>query len=144
MRCECGYQTCTNCSEFVDHTMEHEPTGHAWIKTTNKYYKRTAFGKYEKGIITFGRTYVCFITYKPVYKSWVLDVLADGCFVVQGARCLKISIAINAGSDIIKHLIASDINRKPRQETRNSKLETWHPNLDGSAEPIGLAMEVQP
>ena len=28
-------------------------------------------------------------------------------------------------------------------ETGNSKLETWHPNLDGSAEPIGLAMEVK-
>jgi len=115
MRCDVGRCTCINCPEFAESKADHEPTGHAWILTTNKYFKRTQPGRYEKGIITFGRTYVCFVTYKPVYKSWVLDVLADGCFVVQGARCLKISIAINAGSDIIKHLIASDINRKPRQ-----------------------------
>ena len=132
MRCVAGRATCINCPEFVDHTFEREPTGHAWIKTTNKYYKRTQPGRYEKGIITFGRTYVCFITYTPIYKSWVLDVLADGCFVVQGARCLKIGIAINLGSDAIKHLIAEDINRKPRhlsaeQEPRDKPVAAARP-----------------
>lgn len=117
MRCLVGRKICAGeqCSEFVRYHPDREPTGHAWITTTNKYFKRTQPGRYEKGIITFGRTYVCFITYTPIYKSWVLDVLADGCFVVQAARCSKIGIAINIGSDAIKHLIADDINRKPRQ-----------------------------
>jgi len=113
MRCECGYQTCLGCSEFVNHTMEHEPTGHAWIKTTNKYYKRSHPGRYEKGIITFGCTYEMCIMYKR--GLWVLDVLVDMEYVLVGAECLKIAVAIEAGSGLIKHLIAADNNRKPRQ-----------------------------
>ena len=114
MRCVAGRMTCINCPDFVDHTFEREPTGHAWITHTNKYFKRTQPGRYEKGIITFGRTYVMCVYRAPCDRLWTLDVLINGNFNVRGARCLKIGIAINIGSDAIKHLIASDINRVPK------------------------------
>lgn len=154
MRCECGYGTCVNCSKYVEHKMEHEPTGHAWILTTNKYYKRTAHGpnaRYEKGIITFGSTYIMCAYLAPCDRMWTLDVLVDGSFAVKGARCSKIGIAINIGSDAIKHLIAADINRVPKnlraeQEPRDKPVavasKTGTPaSLIGHEEPPRLGCE---
>lgn len=117
LRCNCGRKICAGdqCSEFIPYEVEREPTGHAWIKITDKYFKRTMPGRYEKAIITFGRTYICCIDYSVFKSAWVLDVLVDGNFVVSGAHCSKISIAINIGSDTIKHLIAADINRVPKK-----------------------------
>jgi hypothetical protein len=112
-RCERERGTCVNCGDFVPDTVEREPTGHAWITYTNKYFKRTQTGMYEKGIITGGSTYVFCVSNSPGCKHWELSVWVNGQPVVLGAQVQKIGVAIHAGAAIVRHLIASDINRDP-------------------------------
>lgn len=115
--CNIGRVICEGdqCSEFIRYRLEREPTGHEWIKLTNKYYKRNEAGLYAKGIITFGVTYIFTVRADATCALWHLTVTKDKDLICWNARFSKIGIAINAGSDIIKHLIADDINRKPRQ-----------------------------
>ncbi len=115
-RCERGHDACTGtCGDYECSTFEREPTGHEWIKLTNKYYKRNENGLYAKGIITFGRTYIFSVWADATCALWHLTVTKDKEPICTCARFGKIGIAINAGSDIIKHLIADDINRKPKR-----------------------------
>ena len=115
LRCHIGGKNCMGCKDFVPYTVEREPTGHEWILTTNKYYKRNREGLYAKGIITFGCTYICTVRADATCALWHLTVTKNKELICTGARFGKIRHAIQTGSDIIKHLIAEDINRVPKQ-----------------------------
>jgi len=115
LHCEAGRRICAGeqCSEFVRYDVEREPTGHPWILTTNKYYKRNENGLYAKGIITFGETYILTVRADSTCALWHLTVSKNKEPVCTGARFGKIRHAIQAGSDIVKHLIAEDIHTPP-------------------------------
>jgi len=111
LRCNCGRKICAGeqCSEFIRYTVEREPTGHEWILTTNKYYKRNREGLYAKGIITFGCTYICTVRADATCALWHLTVTKNKELICTGARFGKIRHAIQTGSDMLRHLIAEDL-----------------------------------
>jgi hypothetical protein len=117
-KCVRDHGACSpSCPDYACDAAKREPTGHEWIKLTNKYYKRNDPGFYAKGIITFGCTYICTVRADATCALWYLTVTKDKEPICTCARFGKIRHAIQTGSDIIKHLIAEDINRVPKQSS---------------------------